>query len=424
MLGATPVASGQDQRPMTLTQAVTLALQRSSDMALARARLAVADQQAGLARAPFGPNVVVGSGAGYTHGFPMTPGGGAPALFDASYIQTIFNSPLSGEARAAAQRAEVERLGVQTTRDSVILRTAEVFLDLVQVRLALEARRGTRDAVAHIQEITDSRVVEGHELPAESIQARLAAAREEQAIVTLEGREDVLASELRDLTGAARDQSVELAPDPLELQAEQPTVQLVARALASDGTLQQAEYQQRAREDHLKGSRGGYWPTIDVVGDYALLAKFNNYDEFFRRFERNNLNVGIQARWFIVSSQTASAVRLAESELRQADVELQLRREEIEATVRRASQRTRELMAARNIAGLELQLADENLRMLRERFQLDRANLRDVERARVEDADKRVVFLQADYERQQAQLELMNATGQLGNLFPVASATR
>jgi outer membrane protein TolC len=56
--------------------------------------------------------------------------------------------------------------------------------------------------------------------------------------------------------------------------------------------------------------------------------------------------------------------------------------------------------------------------MIRERFQADRANLRDVERARLEQTDKRVAFLQADYDSQQALLELLNTTGQLTRLFP------
>src|SRR5262249_26121359 len=150
----------------------------------------------------------------------------------------------------------------------------------------------------------------------------------------------------------------------------------------------------------------------------GLLARFNNYDDFFLRFARNNLNVGIQARWPIFSAQTTSAVKMVQSELRQIEVELRRKREEIEVVVRRASQRTRELSAAREIAALELERAQEKVRMVRDRFQADRANLRDVERARLEQTDKRVAFLQADYDSQEALLELMNTTGQLARVLP------
>jgi outer membrane protein TolC len=154
------------------------------------------------------------------------------------------------------------------------------------------------------------------------------------------------------------------------------------------------------------------------VGEYATLSKINNYDEFFRKFQRHNLNAGIQVRWSIFSAQTTSAVRLAQSELQFGEVELKRKREEVELTVRRESQRARELEAAREVAGLELKLAQETLRILQERFQAERTNLRDVEGARLEESDKWIAFLQADYDSQQAKLSLLRTTGQLGRLFP------
>jgi outer membrane protein len=412
-------AFGQEQPPLTLKQAVTLAVEHSSDLALVRARYAIAEQQAALLRAPFAPSLFAGSGAGYTLGFPLTAAGAPPAIFDVAFVQTVFNRPLQGQAHAAERRAEVERLALDDSRDGVILRTAEVFLDLVQVRQALEARRGTKGASTRIQEITESRVAEGHELPVESVRAKLDRARAEQAIVQLEGREESLAIELQRLTGIHSDtSSLEIVPDRLAAQPEQPVAELVARALASNSELRRADYEQRARRDRLNQEHAAYWPAIDVVGEYAMFAKFNNWDEFFLRFERNNLNVGIQARWPIFSAQTTSAVRVAQAELRQIDVELRRRREEVEAAVRRASQHRRELNVARDTAALELALAQEQVRMLQERFHADRANLRDVERARLEQTDKQVAFLQADFDSQQAVLELLNSTGQLARVFP------
>src|SRR5262249_40135779 len=89
-------AFGQEQQPLTLKQAVALALQNSSQLALARSQYAVAERQQAQANAPFRPNLFTGSGAAYTSGFPMTPSGAAPALFNLSYIQTVLNPPLRG----------------------------------------------------------------------------------------------------------------------------------------------------------------------------------------------------------------------------------------------------------------------------------------------------------------------------------------
>jgi outer membrane protein TolC len=418
LTGPTAFAQENEQQPLTLRRAVTLAVEQSSELALAKARYAVAEQQEAQARAPFHPSLYTGSGAAYTNGFPMTPGGAAPAIFNLSYVQTLFNPPLRGQARAAAQRVEVERLGLERSRDAVILRTTLVFLDLVQVRQALEVQRRARDAARRIQDITRSRVVEGKELPIETVRAELSGTRAEQRIIQLEGREETLAAELGGLIGRPTDQPIHVVPDTLAPQAKQPTADLVVLALANNIELQQADVERRGRADRLKGERGGYWPSIDLVGEYATLSKINNYDEFFRKFQRHNLNAGIQVRWSIFSAQTTSAVRLAQSELQFGEVELKRKREEVELTVRRESQRARELEAAREVAGLELKLAQETLRILQERFQAERTNLRDVEGARLEESDKWIAFLQADYDSQQAKLSLLRTTGQLGRLFP------
>ena len=403
--------------PMTLRQAITLALRNSSEVALAKARYAIAAQQEAQARAAFRPNLFTGSGAAYTYGFPMTPGGSAPSIFNVSYVQTVFNPPLRGQAKAAAQRVEVERLSVARGEDGAILRTAVVFLDLVQVRHSLEVRRAARSAVQRVREITSSRVAEGRELPVETVRAELSVARAEQRIVELEGREQVLAAELRALTGLQNDAPLAIVPETVAA-PDRATPDLVALALANSTELQQTDRERRAREDRLHGERGGYWPSLDIIGEYATLAKFNNYDQFFRTFQRHNLNVGIEARWTIFSAQTGTAVAVARSELEQIEVELKRKREEIELSVRRDAQRVRELKAVREVARLELQLAQENVRLLQERCQVQRVNLRDVELARVEESERWVAFLQADYESEQAQLELLKTTGQLRSVLP------
>jgi outer membrane protein TolC len=77
----------------------------------------------------------------------------------------------------------------------------------------------------------------------------------------------------------------------------------------------------------------------------------------------------------------------------------------------------RELNAAHEVARLELKLAQENLQLIQAQFEESKANLRDVERARLDENEKWLAFLDTDYDRQKAQLDLLNATGNLGNLL-------
>src|ERR1700690_1594485 len=89
VLGPAGLARAQDTQQLTMRQAVTLALQNSRDLALARVQYTVALNEAGVDRAAFLPNLYTGSGIAYTSGFPGLPGGGAPAVFQLNYQQTL-----------------------------------------------------------------------------------------------------------------------------------------------------------------------------------------------------------------------------------------------------------------------------------------------------------------------------------------------
>lgn len=411
-------ATAQQVETLTMKQAVALALENSRELAVARAQAATADGEAGVERSGFRPNLFTGSGAEYTHGFPQTPGGAPPSIFDLAYTQTVFNGPASGRLHAAERQAEGRRQQIRRVRDTVILQTVAAYLELGTVRGALAAEREAEESTRRIADLTRARVAEGRELPVEISRAELAGARVEQRIAGLEGREALLEDRLRTLTGRVPGRPLALSPGTLPLPPAQPVGELVRRALANSPDLQAAEQERQAREERLKGERGGYWPSIDLVGNYAVFARFNQFDQFFRRFQRNNVNVGFEAKIPLFSDQTRAAVALAASELAQAEIELQEKRDELEAEVRREAQHARELAAAREVARLQHQVAQQDLQVRQARFAEGQANLGEVERARIGEHDAWTAFLQADYAHQQAELELLSTTGQLGRMFP------
>ena len=125
----------------------------------------------------------------------------------------------------------------------------------------------------------------------------------------------------------------------------------------------------------------------------------------------------MQVRIPLLNSQRAASVALARSELTTAEMELKAKRQSLELDVERQYQHLRELDAARDVARLELKLAQENLQIVQASFEEGRSNLRDVEKARLDENDKWVTFLDSDFEHQKAQLDLLNTTGDLGRLF-------
>ncbi|HEX2711454.1 MAG TPA: TolC family protein, partial [Candidatus Acidoferrales bacterium] len=286
-----------------------------------------------------------------------------------------------------------------------------------KVRHSLELLRRERQSAQRVVDVTQERASIGLELPIEVTRVQLAGAQIEQQVAQLEGQEEALEGELHKWMGVPADQRIEVAAEELPPSPEIKVAELIDLAVANNPELKLAEAERHAREQRLKGELGGNFPTLDLVGQYSLLSRINNYDEFFKRFQRHNLNVGVQVRFPVFSARTSSAVALARTDLSAAELELKNKRSDLEIDVRRQARRTRELDAGREVARLKLQLAQENLRVLQAQFEEGRAGLRDLEKARLEESEKWMEFLEADYGRQRAQLELMKTTGQLARLL-------
>jgi outer membrane protein TolC len=75
------------------------------------------------------------------------------------------------------------------------------------------------------------------------------------------------------------------------------------------------------------------------------------------------------------------------------------------------------LNASREVARLDLKLAQETLQVSQAKFEQGTLTLRDIEQSRLDESDKWVAFLDADFALQQGQLSLLQATGQLAKVF-------
>jgi outer membrane protein len=415
-------ARAQDTEKLTLRQAVALALQNSRELKLARVQYNVALDEAGVNRAAFRPNLYTGAGVAYTHGFPSLPGGQAPSVFELDYSQTIFNPMLKGQQHAAEERAKNQKIEMDRTRDDVIVRTATVYLELAKVRHSLELMRSEEASAEKILEVVRERVAANQELPIEVTRSQLTLARIREHIVKLGDRADILEAQIRDLTAIPESQSIEVDTEEPSfadaLSTEPAETEMVDLAVQNDRGVAEAENERAAREHILRGARLSYFPTIDLVGQYSVLSKFNNYGDFYKKFERNNVNIGLQVTIPIFAAKTSVNVALAKNQLNAAELQLGQKRQEVRLDVQQKSRGVRELDASREVARLDLQLAQETLQLVQAKFDQGRATLQDIEQARLDESDKWVAFLDAEFARQQAQLALLQVTGQLAKVFP------
>jgi outer membrane protein len=410
-------ARAQEEKKFTLREAVTLALQNSRDLKVARVQYTIAQNEAGVDRSAFLPNLYTGFDPAYTYGFPGALNGVPPALFQLNYLESIFNPTLKSQQHAAEDRAKSQRVELDRIHDDVIVSAATTYLGLAEVRHALDLMRSEQASAEKILEVTRERVNANQELPIEETRAELTAAKIQERIVKLEDRNDSLTQQLSDMMGIPDAQKIQVETEEPAFSTDMQDTAILDFATQNDPGIKEAENERAARQQLFRGARLSYWPTLDFVGQYSVLSKFNNYDQYYKNFQRNNAAVGVQITIPLFSSRTRANVALAKSQLDEAELDLSLKRQGVRADVKQKIRNVREMDAIREVARLDLKLAQQSLDLLQAKFDQGQATLRDIEEARLEESDKWVAFLDVDFARQQAQLVLLQATGQLAKVF-------
>ena len=65
----------------------------------------VAEREVGVNKSAFQPNLFTGSGAAYTYGFPLTPGGAAPSIINLSYVQACLQPVQTAQVKSRSRNA-------------------------------------------------------------------------------------------------------------------------------------------------------------------------------------------------------------------------------------------------------------------------------------------------------------------------------
>ena len=408
-------AAPQNERRLTLREAIDLALDNNRNIQLAQAGADRAAAEHEEARSIFRPQVFLGSGLAATKGFPLSIEGSAPSIFQVSTSQALFNQNLRNLERTAGQMRQAASKSLVETQDQIVAETILTYLDLDRSRQSIEYLRSETENLEAAQQITSDRVAAGLELPLEATRAQLAMARSRSQRAALENQISLLEFRLRDMTGIAQSESVVTqAAEVPGLAADETLEGLIARALASYPGLRALDDEVRAKEFQVRSEQGTRWPRINLVGQYGLFSKINNYDQYFQRFERHNATFGVSIVVPIYQREGYNA-RLSKAAAELAEV--RYRREETRAVV---SRQVREMWgaiqqqaSARDVRRLELELARKSLDAVLAQYEEGRVNRLLVEQSRVEENRAWVNLLNADFEAERARLELWRLTGEI-----------
>jgi outer membrane protein TolC len=407
-------AAFAEVHPLTLRQAVELALKQNPDLVLSRLDQQKADAAIRIAKDPFSPKFYAGSGLAKVWGYPTSIEGSAPSIIQTRTDMALFNRSKTYELARVREVARGAAIDTESKSDQIGYQTATLFLDAQQLDRGKQSLQLEVESLQRVSGATGVQVEEGRQLPIESKRVAVDLARANQRFTALNGDLDYSEASLAVVLGyPAEDRVQPLAEERAAFEVpatEQAATQL---ALMNSKDIRKLESQLQAKGFEIKEDAAARLPVVDLVAQYALLAK-TNYENFFTRFQRNNGELGVAITIPLV---TGSAVKGLSAQARTDVLELRTQlgqaRNRIQLDTQKIYQELRKAASAQEVARLDLDYTREQVSLLLAQLGEGRATQQQVDNARLTEQEKWIAFYDAQHAVENARLDLLRQTGTL-----------
>lgn len=400
---------------LTLKEAIERALKQNPEVIMARLDERRAAAGVRLAQDPFVPRVDVGSGLAYTNGYPQSVEGSAPSIVNAKASEYIFNRQQTYILAQARENARGSSYATASKRDDIAFRIASLYLDLDRATRLAELTGHQTESLSKVAETAKSRVEMGYELPLEEKRAIVELKRSQQRAESVGDDRDFAERSLAVVLGYSAEDHVQTAGGQSIPEATSATESSAREAaLANSKDLRRLESALIAKNLEIKSDKAQRLPRVDLVAQYALFSRFNHLDEYFVKFQRNNVELGVSIAVPLLPGPGISAqVAQADAESIKIKTNYEATRNKITLDVHQAFVDLRKAQTAKDVSQADLDLAREQLSVLLSQMAEGRASLRQVEEARIGENEKWLAFYDAEYAADRARLALLRQTGEI-----------
>ena len=409
------VAASPARAQMSFYTAVDLALRNSHEVKMAAADVDRAGAGVSQARDAYVPTMAIGSSVGYSYGFPV----GQPTLANATANSLVLSFSQPAMIRSARASLAAARAALRNTREKVVADTALNYIELDTDKRELEALDQQHSFGERLVEIERDRNASGLSSAMDVTQAELINAQLELRRLHIQDHMNLLRLRLANLTGLPEDS---IAPEPASIPAPPtaPTTETLNATLSTHSpAIASSEADAQSKQFIAVSDKGKIWrPEVAFGIQYSRYAKFNNYAEYYLRFQHNNFDVGINLVLPIFDAQARDRARGSAADAVHAREQANVFRLQLAEQTRELSGGLAELRAQQKIARLQSDYAQENVDAVMTQLQNGTGNPnatpltpRDEERARIEERRRYVDKLDADFQLMQAEIQLQRSLG-------------
>ena len=415
---------------VSLKRVVELALTHATGAAIAAADEQHASASYRELRNDYVPQLSTGAGLGYSYGFPLALEGSAPSLFNITSQSALLNPALRAFVHAAKVDSTVASLKTKDERNQIIQDAALSYAELAKWEQRLIKLQETEEASKKMQFAVAERVKEGVDNELEGLKAGLSTARVRLRIAEARGAADVLREHLAKLTGLPA-ANLQTDPDSIPAPPAAPANEEPAKdAASSTPAVEAAVEHARAQYLRAQGEHKSLWPSIDFAGQYALLSRFNNFQNYYipsrpcvtplgeflcvaSSFQQNNATIGVSIRFPLFNASQRSRAQAADAEAVKATKQAEAARNQVSEETLRLQRSVTQMLAARDVAQLEYEIAQKSLTAVQTRMDTGTSTLRDLDDARSQASERFITLQDVTFELERSQLGVLRSTGEL-----------
>lgn len=407
LFSALAVTAQQNNKPLLLNDAITLALEQNRQIGLAKTAEKISLSQFKQTEAIWLPQVNL-SYTGFTTNQPLNafgfklqqsqvqasdfnpatlnhPGATSNVMTQLSVQQPIFNPDINYLRKAALKESEVYAFKTQRTKEAITLQVTNSYL---QLEFAYEAVKVLQEALATVREIyrfTNDRYQQGLLQKSDLLQVEVQVKTVETNLAEANSQISNISDQLSQLMNTATGQ----------VYTTQTVVLPVTTGFTDSVSTTRADIKAMntalsAYDLAIKGTQKSMLPRLNAFGNYQL------NDQKLFGFGANAYFAGIQLSWDIfkgnqaknkVATQTLEKTKLQEQlqeQLQQGTVEIRKTKRQLEDTRFRISQQT-----------TAAEQAEEALRIIRNRYNQGLVNTTDVLMAQSQLAQQKMLLAQA-----------------------------
>ena len=414
---------------ISMSSAVDLALRNDPRIRMAQADVAKAQAALAETHDAYIPTVGVSGGYGGSTGVPLS----VPVVFSISSQSLLFNFSQKDYVRAASEGLRSADLAFLETRDKVAEDVIVTYMNLDNAEQRQAAMADESSAAQRLVSIVQERVDAGQDTRLDLLRARRTAAQIHLQQLQLDDELATLHERLGLLMGMPGS-SLRTLPESI------PALPPVTTPTDDNGNsygVQAAFANAQSKQETAFGTgRYRYRPQFSFGAEYSRIStSHTNYPLYYPGFQGNShlsdnaLSIGIQIQIPVFDRGHQDRYRQSLAEASHSRFEAEDQRNQFLEGRFKLSHSVEELAARSELAGIDRDLAQEQLQAVLVQLQADAANAsgtpltpKDEQNARVQQGAKTLDLLTAQFELRQAQVNLLRQSGALDEWLKSALA--